>query len=101
MFSKFDFGIHLDEESWYSATPEEIAAHTADKLKRHLGKKVTIMDAFGGVGGNVIQFAKTLGKSVAVEIDQSKSLMCQNNCEIYKVENKVARVVSDYLKVTP
>lgn len=58
------------------------------------------MDAFGGVGGNVIQFGKICKHSIGVEIDESKSLMCQNNIDIYGVNDTVTRVVSDYLKVT-
>lgn len=37
-FSKFDEGIELDKESWYSVTPEAIADHiakrTAEEIKR-------------------------------------------------------------------
>ena len=32
-FSKFDKGIQMDEESWYSVTPEEIAKYTAELIK--------------------------------------------------------------------
>lgn len=66
-----------------------------------MGEDSTVLDAFGGVGGNIIQFAKVLKRSVAVEIENAKSLMCLNNCEIYGVEDKVSRIVSDYLKVSP
>lgn len=47
-------GIQLDEEGWFSVTPEEIAARQA---RRCAGVGVVI-DAFAGVGGNAIQFAK-------------------------------------------
>jgi hypothetical protein len=29
LFSRYDEGIQLDEESWYSVTPEKIAEHIA------------------------------------------------------------------------
>ena len=29
LFSKFDHGVQLDDESWYSVTPEAIAMHIA------------------------------------------------------------------------
>lgn len=54
LFSKYDVGIKLDEEGWFSVTPEEIAASQA---RRFAGAGVVI-DAFAGVGGNAIQFAK-------------------------------------------
>ena len=53
LFSKFDNGIIMDQESWYSVTPEKIAQHIA---KRCTSNDVVI-DAFCGAGGNAIQFA--------------------------------------------
>lgn len=32
LFSKFDEGIKLDKESWYSVTPEAIAGHIAQRV---------------------------------------------------------------------
>lgn len=51
LFNKYDEGIKLDRESWYSATPESVAYYTANRLR---GAKV-ILDAFCGAGGNTIQ----------------------------------------------
>lgn len=54
LFSRFDQGVRLDRESWFSVTPETVAAHTAQRCKCDL-----IVDAFCGAGGNTIQFAMT------------------------------------------
>lgn len=54
LFSRFDQGVRLDRESWFSVTPETVAAHTAQRCKCDL-----IVDAFCGSGGNTIQFAMT------------------------------------------
>ena len=62
-FSKFDKGIIMDKESWYSVTPEEIAKYIAKLIK---GK--TIIDGFCGCGGNVIQFSKYCSKVYAIDI---------------------------------
>lgn len=59
-YSKFDDGIKMDYESiiviinigWYSVTPEELAKYTAMAIT---DKKSTVVDAFCGSGGNVIQ----------------------------------------------
>ncbi|VDP45025.1 unnamed protein product [Soboliphyme baturini] len=53
LFSKFDDGILMDEEGWYSVTPERISEHIAERCQCDV-----VMDAFCGVGGNAIQFAK-------------------------------------------
>jgi len=57
LFSKFDRGIRIDEEeSWYSITPEpmakQIASRVEDLIDRPAGP--VILDAFTGVGGNLI-----------------------------------------------
>lgn len=44
-------------ESWFSVTPEKVAAYTAERCKCNL-----IVDAFCGAGGNTIQFAMTCSK---------------------------------------
>lgn len=57
LFSRFDEGIELDREGLYSATAEADALDMADRVP---GKRV--LDAFGGVGGNAIGFARRAKK---------------------------------------
>lgn len=81
LFSLYDRGIKMDAgkfitsrkrqmlsiiiffslitEAWFSATPECIAKHTANRLRCDI-----IVDAFCGTGGNSIQFAKTCNKGI-------------------------------------
>lgn len=47
-------GCLLDEEGWYSVTPELIANQIAERCRCD-----TVVDAFCGVGGNAIAFAQT------------------------------------------
>lgn len=54
LFSLYSKGCLLDEEGWYSVTPENIANQIAERCRCD-----TIVDAFCGVGGNTIAFAKT------------------------------------------
>lgn len=56
MFSKLNKGILMDREGWFSVTPERIAQHIARRMVTRQG--MVILDAFTGVGGNAIQFAK-------------------------------------------
>lgn len=57
-FSKFDQGIQIDEEGWYSVTPEKLAEYTAARLvgvgSCQIAGSVEVIDGFGGVGGNTI-----------------------------------------------
>jgi hypothetical protein len=32
LFSKYDRGIKIDDESWYSITPEPVAKHVANRV---------------------------------------------------------------------
>lgn len=91
IFSKYDEGIQLDEESWYSVTHECIAKCIADKLKKY-----TVMDGFAGAGGNIIQFAMN-GQTIALEIDQSHIDMLKNNAEIYGVTDNIKFIKGDFL----
>ena len=50
--ARFDEGVRLDREGWFSVTPERIARHIAGRCRSDV-----IVDAFCGVGGNAIQFA--------------------------------------------
>ncbi len=88
LFKKFDEGIQLDGEGWYSVTPEVVADHVASRFadafdqlmscqdgnttvrgspctnRRRGGRKqkpkmpMVILDAFCGCGGNAIAFGK-------------------------------------------
>lgn len=55
LFSKFDRGVKIDDESWYSITPENVAKHVANRVASTFGEGSTnAMDGFCGVGGNLI-----------------------------------------------
>ena len=55
LFSKFDRGVKIDEESWYSITPENVAKHVANRVCSVFSEQNTnAMDGFCGVGGNLI-----------------------------------------------
>ncbi|KAH8295177.1 hypothetical protein KR018_008318 [Drosophila ironensis] len=93
LFSRFDQGIRLDCESWFSVTPEKIAKQTARRLACDL-----IVDAFCGCGGNAIQFANTCGRVIAIDIDAEKLAMAKHNAGIYGVAHKIEFIHSDFLQ---
>ncbi|XP_021955395.1 trimethylguanosine synthase isoform X2 [Folsomia candida] len=96
LFSKYDEGIKLDYESWFSVTPEMIASHIADRFSI-LGQSAVILDAFAGCGGNTIQFAKVFDKVIAIDIDPIKIDNCRHNSKIYGVEDKIEFIVGDFM----
>ncbi|XP_055852030.1 trimethylguanosine synthase [Episyrphus balteatus] len=95
LFSRFDEGIQLDRESWFSVTPEKIAIHMAERLQCE-----TIIDAFCGSGGNSIQFAFTCRKVIAIDIDPEKIKNARHNAKIYGVDQKIDFIIGDYLQLS-
>ena len=115
LFSKFDQGIIIDsKESWYSVTPESIAKGHAKRCRDMLlhsknslflgpmyKNSYVCLDAFCGVGGNAIQFAKTCNKVIAIDIDPIKIEAAKNNAKIYGVKDKIEFIVGDFFQVAP
>lgn len=107
-FKLFDSGIQIDEEGWYSVTPEAIADHIAQEalsIVKTVGdsdfknKQTVILDAFCGVGGNTIQFAKYFDQVLAVDLDPIRLAMARNNAEIYGVSDKITFIQGDVFEV--
>ena len=96
LFSKFDEGVKLDAESWYSITPEKIAEHIADRCRADV-----LVDGFCGVGGNAIQFAFTCERVIAIDIDPNKIELARHNAAVYGVEDRIEFIVGDFFQVMP
>ncbi|KAK6195414.1 hypothetical protein SNE40_000851 [Patella caerulea] len=92
LFSRFDDGITLDRESWFSVTPEKIAEHIAERCQCDL-----IIDAFCGAGGNTIQFAFYCERVIAIDLDPVKIELARQNARVYGVEDRIQFIVGDYL----
>jgi trimethylguanosine synthase len=105
LFSKYDSGILMDHgiimilklESWFSVTPEKIAAHITSKVPSQV--KI-IVDAFCGCGGNTIQFARQY-KVIAIDIDPVKIEAAKNNAIIYNVLDNITFICGDVFQVLP
>ncbi|XP_050549190.1 trimethylguanosine synthase-like [Daktulosphaira vitifoliae] len=92
LFEKFDDGILLDYESFYSVYLEILSKYIA---KRCEGYNVA-MDPFCGYGGNVIQLVMKYKKVIAIDIDPIKLEFAKKNAEIYGVRNKIEFIVGDF-----
>lgn len=92
LFSRYDDGIQLDKESWYSVTPEAIAGHIAKRMADDSNEKegAVILDAFCGCGGNAVAFARLPREKVAlvvcIDVDKSKLEMAAHNAALYGIE---------------
>ncbi|KFO20487.1 Trimethylguanosine synthase [Fukomys damarensis] len=100
LFSRFDEGIKLDREGWFSVTPEKIAEHIAGRVSQCF-KCDTVVDAFCGVGGNTIQFALTGKRVIAIDIDPVKIDLARNNAEVYGIADKIEFICGDFLLLAP
>jgi len=96
LFVKYDQGIQLDKEGWFSVTPEAIANHIAARVAHSVSKNNTsqqntiVLDAFCGCGGNAIALAlrSEISTVVCVDLDIKKLRMAAHNASIYQVDPK-------------
>ncbi|KAM3605361.1 uncharacterized protein V6R79_024457 [Siganus canaliculatus] len=101
LFSRFDEGIRLDREGWFSVTPERIAEHIAIKVQQSFPDSELVIDAFCGVGGNAIQFAVTGKRVLAIDIDPVRLDLARHNAAVYGVADRIDFVQGNFLHLAP
>jgi trimethylguanosine synthase len=112
LFSRFDAGIKLDREGWFSVTPEAIANHIARRMasactcstfdRSDSSGGLVLLDAFAGVGGNAIAFANRPEVSLVICVDTSieRLRLAANNCRVYNIPTeKVVFIHGDACRV--
>jgi predicted RNA methylase len=62
-------------------------------------ENLTITDGTGGLGGNVIPFAKKFYKVNAVEYDETHYKMLTNNVDVFGLSDKTEIIQGDYSKL--
>ncbi|EDR29134.1 trimethylguanosine synthase, putative [Entamoeba dispar SAW760] len=98
LFSLYDKGILMDEEAWYSVTPEAIAKHIAQRVQQRLfflNKPIKVLDLFCCVGGDSIQQAVAGSFVTSVDFDPIKLELLEHNAQIYGVSNRIKTVNED------
>ncbi|XP_042018784.1 trimethylguanosine synthase-like isoform X2 [Salvia splendens] len=96
LFSRFDNGIKMDEEGWFSVTPETLAKHHAERCGRG-----AIVDLFTGVGGNAIQFAQWSRHVIAIDIDPIRIDYARHNAAVYGVDERIDFINGDSFSLAP
>ncbi|OSD05396.1 S-adenosyl-L-methionine-dependent methyltransferase [Trametes coccinea BRFM310] len=91
-FSKYSSGCLLDEEGWYSVTPERVADQIAERCRCDV-----ILDAFCGVGGNAIAFARTCERVIALDVSPIRLALARHNAALYGVQDRIEFVLADFL----
>lgn len=91
-FSLYDRGCLLDDEGWYSVTPERIAEHIAERCRSDV-----ILDAFCGVGGNAIAFAQTCQRVITFDISPTRLALARHNATVYGVADRIEFVLGDFV----
>ena len=116
LFRKFDMGIQLDPESWFSITPEVVGTYLAKKIRNRRAKLQSggvsltigkIVDAFSGCGGCAIPLANlSIGNDanganeegkenrrgevvVAIDTDEMKLQRLLHNATIYQAHHRI------------
>ncbi|XP_039043820.1 uncharacterized protein LOC120183120 isoform X2 [Hibiscus syriacus] len=96
LFSRFNDGIEMDEEGWFSVTPELIARHHASRCGSGI-----VVDSFTGVGGNAIQLAQRSAHVIAIDIDPKKIDYAYHNAAVYGVIDHIDFVIGDFFTLAP
>ncbi|KZT10193.1 S-adenosyl-L-methionine-dependent methyltransferase [Laetiporus sulphureus 93-53] len=91
-FSLYSSGCLLDEEGWYSVTPERVADQIAERCRCGV-----IVDAFCGVGGNAIAFARTCERVIAIDNSPVRLALARHNAAIYGVADRIEFIIADFL----
>ena len=87
-------GIRYDKIGFEAAKSEAVASFVA----KHLPGK-TVLDAFTGIGGSAIGFAREGKNVISVEIVAARSEMAQHNAALYRVSKRVDFIVGDTMKL--
>ena len=101
-FSRFDEGCQLDEEMWFSVTPETLARRQAVAL----GRPWLSIDAFAGCGGNAIALALSRagkgGGTHVLSVDMCASRLQQTlaNAQVYGCRAQLDCVLADWVSLS-
>ena len=99
---QFGDDIVIDDQMYYSITPEKIAKRIANHCKNKVDYTL-LLDGFCGVGGNLIQFAVQNSNAFIVGIDCcfERVRSARKIAQVYGVEHRCDFICGDFFRVAP
>lgn len=101
LFSRFDEGIRLDRESWYSVSPEQSAVQVAERIVGVMGPGALVVDAMCGAGGNAIQLALAGAIVLGVDLHGPRLRLARHNARIYGACSALELLQADFMLQAP
>jgi len=92
LFTRFDEGIMIDRAGLYSVKPEKPALEIASLCPGN-----DVLDAFSGIGGSAIAFARAGRRVVSVDTDADRLKMAEHNAGVYGVRGSIQFQEADAL----
>lgn len=89
LFSRFDDGVYMTSELWYSVTPEDVAVFAAKLIKELMPDSKHILDVCCGGGGNTVQFGRLFNSVGAIDINKNNMACTEHNAAVYGVSDSV------------
>eukprot|EP00873_Tetraselmis_striata_P037976 jgi/Tetstr1/458240/TSEL_044728.t1 len=96
LFSRFDRGIQMDEEAWFSVTPEMVARQQARRCCCAVA-----VDAFAGAGGNSIALARECGHVIAIDRSEARLRLAKANAGVYGAAGDIDFLIGDFFRLAP
>ncbi|BDA44841.1 probable trimethylguanosine synthase at C-terminar half [Coccomyxa sp. Obi] len=94
LWSKYNDGVRMDEEGWFSATPEVVAMHHAERVAGRV-----VMDGFCGVGGSAVHFARRCPHVIGVDSCRPRLDLAAHNAGVYGVADRLELLCADFLSL--
>jgi len=88
--------MELDEEGLFSLTLESVALEIAEKTRGDF-----IVDAFWGIGGSAIGFARTGKNVIAIDASKPRLEMAKHNASLFGVSERIRFLHGDCMKLLP
>ncbi|KAI9638998.1 RNA cap guanine-N2 methyltransferase-domain-containing protein [Dioszegia hungarica] len=93
LFEEYDeLPLLMDHTGWFSVTAQPVARHIAERCRCDV-----IVDAFCGVGGNAIEFAKTCERVIAIDNDLTRLKLARHNALQYGVADRIEFIHGSYI----